>query len=404
MKVLGLSHLCLVPYEWPSGYGGKAFHKPVESLVQMGCDVKMVAPVPWSPLPLQYIKKSWKQYSEIGRREYIGNVDVFHPRFISFPKGLFLSFSGMLMYYGMRSLVNCIVTEFPFDIIHAHNVIPEGLAGLYLKSVYGKPLVVTARGTDIDIVSKQSTSCYKAMRRVFESSAAIVTPSPRLTKAVYKTFSVKARTICNGLDLNETYTVNREFELHCSLAGHVIILSASELTQSKGIDLNIYAIKDLLDQGRNIRYIVIGDGPYRKSLEDIVNKFGIKEYVVFTGKLEHHDVMGYMAACDIFSMPSWQETFGLVYLEAMAHGKPVIGCLGQGMDTIITENHVGLLAKPKDVKTLISALAHILDNPTEALEMGRRGRDLVKNNFTHSANALQTMQLYEDIMINTLHQ
>lgn len=400
MKILGLSHLCLVPYESPSGYGGKAFHKPVEALVQMGCEVKMVAPVPCTPYPLKYIKKSWDHYSNVNNYERLGNVDVFHPRFISFPKGLFLSYSGMLMYYGMRGLVRTLLNEFPFDIIHAHNVVPEGLAGLYLKSIYGKPLVVTARGTDLDIVSKQSISCYKAMHRVLESSAAIITPSPRLTKAMYEIFSIRARTICNGLDLDEAYSLNSKIRKQGKSDERTIILSASELTQSKGIDLNIYAIKDLLDQGRNAYYIIIGDGPYRKNLEDIVNKTNIENYVEFTGTLTHRDVMGYMAACDIFSMPSWQETFGLVYLEAMAHGKPVIGCLGQGMDTIITENQVGLLAKPKDVETLVSALTCMLDNPTEALEMGRRGRDLVKNHFTHSVHALQTMHVYEDILRN----
>lgn len=398
MKILGLSHLCLMPYESPSGYGGKAFHKPVEALVQMGCEVKMVAPIPWTPLPLKYIKKSWEQYSNIKYFEHLGNVDVFHPRFISFPKGLFLSYSGRFMYCGMRGVVQNMFKKFPFDIIHAHNVIPEGLAGLYLKSIYGKPLVVTARGTDIDIVSKQGSNCYKVMRKVLESSAAIITPSPRLAKATYETFSMQAMTICNGLDLDEVCTVNDDIKKYVGFNGSNIILSASELIQSKGIDLNLYAIKALLEQGRNIYYIIIGDGPYRKILEGIVKKLNIEAYVKFTGALQHQDVMGFMAACDIYCMPSWQETFGLVYLEAMAHGKPVIGCVGQGMDTIITENKIGLLAKPKDVKTVVSALAYMLDNQTEALEMGQRGRDLVKTHFTHRAHALQTMQIYHDVL------
>lgn len=402
MKILGLSRLGLMPYEAPSGYGGKAFHKPVEALVQMGCEVKMVAPVPWTPFPLKYMKKSWERYSNVTRNECIGNVDVLHSRYISFPKGLFLPFSGMLMYYGIRGDVHNLHGEFPFDIIHAHNVIPEGKAGLYLKSIYGKPLIVTARGSDVDMVSKQSRSCYKVMRQVFDSCAAIIVPSPRLAKSMYETFSINPKVICNGVDLEEVYSLNNDIKMFAGLGGRTIILSASELTHSKGIDQNLYAIKDLLGQGRNVYYIIIGDGPYRKILEDIVRKLNIGTAVRFTGALQHKDVMGFMAACDIYSMPSWQETFGIVYLEAMAHGKPIIGCAGQGMDTIITENKIGLLAKPKDVKSLVSALAYLLDNPTGTLEMGKRGRDLVKAHFTHRAHALQTIQVYQDILCDAL--
>jgi len=317
---------------------------------------------------------------------------------------MFYAYSGVLMYHGIKRIVKELYREFPFDIIHAHYGIPEGYAGLMLASVYGKPLITTVRGTDIDIVSRQSNSCFDSMRKVVASSAAVITPSPRLTKMLYETFSVSAKTICNGIDPDEVYAEHTQVKLNDRAKGHTVLLSVSELIQSKGIDLNICAVKDLLNKGRRVYYIIAGDGPYRKKLEKLVDKLKIERYVEFVGTLTYQDVMRYMSICNIFTMPSWQETFGLVYLEAMAHGMPVIGCIGQGMDTIISENRVGLLAKPHDVNTLIDSLLFMLDNPVEMFDMGKRGRELVKHNFTHEKNALQTMNLYADVLQKKGHK
>jgi glycosyltransferase involved in cell wall biosynthesis len=97
--------------------------------------------------------------------------------------------------------------------------------------------------------------------------------------------------------------------------------------------------------------------------------------------------MEYMSICNIFSLHSYQETLGLVYLEAMAHGKAVIGCVGQGVDGIIIDGETGLLTKPRDEKGLLCAVDLLLANHDKANEIGQRARKLVLKNYTWEGNA-----------------
>jgi glycosyltransferase involved in cell wall biosynthesis len=122
--------------------------------------------------------------------------------------------------------------------------------------------------------------------------------------------------------------------------------------------------------------------------------------VEFLGQLSHKKVMEYMAVTDIFSLPSWNEAFGVVYIEAMAQGKPVIGCQGEGIEDFVEDGKTGLLAKPKDVDSLVKALDFLLSHPTEAQEIGKRAGDLVLKHYTWEKNAEKTIEVYQEVLNN----
>ena len=100
------------------------------------------------------------------------------------------------------------------------------------------------------------------------------------------------------------------------------------------LDFNLRAFSQLVKEFSNLYYIVVENGPMRKELERLANDLGLERYVGFVGQQSYSKTMEYMASCDIFSLPSWQEGFGVVYLEAIAHGKPVIGCRGEGIEDV----------------------------------------------------------------------
>ena len=105
-----------------------------------------------------------------------------------------------------------------------------------------------------------------------------------------------------------------------------------------------------------------------------------------------------MAACDIFTLPSWSEGFGVVYLEAMATGRPVIGCEGEGIEDLVEQGKTGLLVKPKCVDSLVEALDFLLSYPEEARAMGERARKLVIENYTWGTNASKMIEVYRGIL------
>ncbi|MDP4161166.1 MAG: glycosyltransferase family 4 protein, partial [Bacillota bacterium] len=117
-------------------------------------------------------------------------------------------------------------------------------------------------------------------------------------------------------------------------------------------------------------------------------------HVEFLGSLPHHDAMREMAECDVFVLPSWKEAFGIVYLEAMAHGKPIIGTLGEGISEIFAQEDVGIAVPPKDVSALTKGIRELFRHQDKAREMGARGKDLVYRKFTWRYNAQQTHEVY----------
>ena len=108
--------------------------------------------------------------------------------------------------------------------------------------------------------------------------------------------------------------------------------------------------------------------------------------------------MEYMSICDIFSLPSYNEGFGIVYLEAMANGKPVIGVKGQGIDGVVEHEKNGMLVKPKDIDSLDKALTYLIENPQIAKKMGERARKSILENYTWEKNTEKTIKIYKEAL------
>ncbi len=123
------------------------------------------------------------------------------------------------------------------------------------------------------------------------------------------------------------------------------ILVACRLTRQKNVDIVIKAFSEICSQG-NYTLRIIGDGPERGYLADLTRSLGCKDNVYFEGKMEREEVLKYMEAADVFAMVSSSETFGLVYVEAMAKGCLTIGSKGEGIDGIINHRVNGFLCEP----------------------------------------------------------
>jgi glycosyltransferase involved in cell wall biosynthesis len=391
MKILEITHLYPVYYDL---FAGIAIHKQIKTLKSKGCEVLVISPIPWTPFPIKYMSNKWKKYSKIPCYNTIEGIKVFHPRYLSFPKAYFLASSGIHMHYSIKKLVEKLWHVFPFDLIHAHMVLPDGYAGMLLSMDYNKPLIVTIRGMDIDYNAKNNLRCFKSMIRVFNKASQIISPSIQLSNKLKYNFNIIPININNGIDPKEIYC--GKSKLYQKYRNCRILLSVSRLLKSKGIDYNLYAIKKLITKFKRIVYLIVGDGSQCKYLKNLVRDLDLIKNVEFIGHLSHEKVMEYMSICEIFSMPSWQETFGLVYAEAMAHGKPIVGCEGQGVDGIVKNGETGMLAKPKDVDSLVEALNYLLSNPNKAKSMGERARKLVLENYTWEKNAEKTINIYKE--------
>lgn len=172
------------------------------------------------------------------------------------------------------------------------------------------------------------------------------------------------------------------------------IVSVSNLIPVKGIDDNLHALSGLAKAMPGVcwEYLIIGDGPCRSELVALACTLGIDERVRFLGRLDYAATMREVASADIFSLPSWEEAFGIVYLEAMARGKAVIGCMGNGAEDIVADGKDGFLVPPRDTASITLALSTLIGDKRLREEIGRNAKVKARS-FTWDRSAEELLKI-----------
>ena len=394
MKVLVISHM------YPSTFNevsGIFVHEQVRALMSKGVEIRVVSPMPWTPFPVNRMSSKWRKMSKVPDQATWEGVQVWYPRYLAFPRAWFFTSSGKRMYRGIKRLITSIYRDFPFKLIHAHVALPDGYAGAMIARDIGVPLVVTIHGQDLQHTIHRSSRCRNALKFVFDEASQVIVVSHKLKRLAEKYFGChnKLTVIPNGVDLQKVAVPNPG---DLPEDRNPTLLSVSNLIYTKGIDLTLSAIARLRKKYPELRYKVVGGGPLESKLRQQALSLGLNDCVEFLGRQPHQRVMEYMAECDIFVLPSWSEGFGVVYLEAMAHGKPVIGCQGEGIEDFVEHGKTGLLVKPKDVESLVEAIDFLLSHPEEARAIGERARKVVLENYTWEKVAEKTLQVYERVL------
>ncbi len=163
----------------------------------------------------------------------------------------------------------------------------------------------------------------------------------------------------------------------------------------KGADTLIAVLPRVLETAPDVSLVLVGDGDDRPRLEHPARDVGVSEQVHFLSGLTPEQLFACYANCDVFALPSKGEGFGLVFLEAMACAKPVIGGAHGGIPDIVEDGVTGLLVPHGDAERLVQALESILNKPSVASEMGARGRQRVQKEYTFAvfqSRLMQTMQ------------
>ena len=150
----------------------------------------------------------------------------------------------------------------------------------------------------------------------------------------------------------------------------------------KGADTLIFALPRVLRTAPDTFLVLVGDGADRPRLEQLARDAGVSGRTRFLHDLTKDQLFSCYSFCTLFALPSSGEGFGLVFLEAMAHGKPVVGGAHGGIPDVVEEGVTGRLVPHGDVDRLAGVLESLLADPKGAAEMGARGRDRVKREFS----------------------
>lgn len=314
---------------------------------------RVVAPVPWFPSTAPRFG-SYARFAATPRFEHRNGISVHHPRYFLLPK-LGMSQAPFSMALGALPTLRRLQREgFDFDLIDAHYFYPDGVAAGLLAHWLGKPLVVTARGCDINLIAQ-----YALPRRwivqTARRAAATIGVSQALTDRLAELGvpADKLHTLRNGVDFYrfkpEPRAASRS-RLGLNASGQYLLM-VGNLVELKGQRLAIEA----LSQIPGLILLLVGEGPEKTRLQDWAVRCGVAERVHFAGPVEQTGLKWWYSAADALALCSSREGWPNVLLESMACGTPVLSTAVSGASDIVTEPAAGVLLAQRDVPSLVRA-------------------------------------------------
>jgi glycosyltransferase involved in cell wall biosynthesis len=242
-----------------------------------------------------------------------------------------------------------------FDLIHAHFTWTAGYVGAKLKEKYNKRLVITGHGYDVYKLPFKNNFWREKIKNVLNSADNIITVSESNLQFLQK---LKIKTpisiIANGFNHKLFFPKDRiESRKKINLPlDKKIVLAVGSLDIVKGHRYLIEALKTVKKTCPNILCLIIGDGPLKNHLKNQIKDIHLTKNIKLIDYVAHDKLNDWYNASDLFVLPSISESFGVVQLEALACGKPVVATINGGSEEIITSQEYGLLCKNKNPKDL----------------------------------------------------
>jgi teichuronic acid biosynthesis glycosyltransferase TuaC len=356
MKILTFS--TLYPNAQKPGHGIFVETRLRHLLATGQLEARVIAPVPWFPLPHARFG-NYADYAKVPAHEERSGISVQHPRYPVLPK-VGMNVAPALLAAGARASVARMIDEgYDFDLIDAHYFYPDGVAAAMLGKYFNKPVVITARGSDLTLFPS-----YRLPRRMIRwaanRAAGIITVCNALKDEVCAlgVDASKVVSLRNGVDLQLFQPVERaSVRARLGVDGFTL-LAVGHLVPVKAQQLAVAALAQLPD----VRLLIAGNGPQRAMLEQLASSSGVADRVRFLGAVPQATLRDYYGAADALVLPSEREGWANVLLEAMACGTPVIASRVWGTPEVVAAPEAGLLMEERSADGLAAAVRALRAN------------------------------------------
>ena len=331
-----------------------------ELLKSGAVEAKVVAPVPWFPLQSERFGE-YAKFARIPLQEFRNGVEVHHPRYLLAPKVGMNTAPFTLALGALPTVRRLLRAGFDFDVIDAHYYYPDGVAAGLLAKWMDKPFVVTARGTDLNLIPQ-----YAFPRKLILETAERAAASIGVCQALMDTLQelgaqpAKLYAMRNGVDLErfrpEDRAVARErlglpVERPC-------LLSVGHLVERKGHHLCIEAMPAL----PGVMLLIAGAGEEENRLKALANRLNVADRVRFLGVVSQDELKWWYSAADVLALCSSREGWANVLLEAMACGTPVIATNIWGTPEVVSVPAAGVLMSERSSKSLVEAWGRLMQS------------------------------------------
>ena len=280
---------------------------------------------------------------------------------------------GLMFKMNAKKALEELLEKEDIDIIHGHYLFPAGAAGVEVGKEHGIKTYVTAHGSDMFELYKKQPFMRSPVKKVLRDADGVFAVSNALKHEIIATgvtgIANKTKLSWNSVDINKfSSKANDSFKKENKLEDKPIVLFVGNLIKRKNVESLLEAKK--VSQS-DYYLVIVGDGPLFKKLSKKVEEENIHD-VIFTGS--RNDVENIIPSCDVLVLPSYSESFGLVLIEALACGKPVIGSDVGGITEIIN-NDVGLLVNPNKVSSIAKAIDTIIGDDDFRLILSLNARN-----------------------------
>lgn len=336
----------------------------------------VVAPVPWFPrLPFK-VSPAYDAFARTPAYEDPWGYPLYHPRYLVTPK-VGMSRYGAWMAAGVRGLVRRLHARDPFDAIDGHYIYPDGTAAVELGKELGLPVVLSARGTDLNLYPSMP-AIAPLIKANLDGCSHLVCVCNELKDVALGLGMPAARisVIGNGVDANRFSRGDRADSRRALglPADATLVLSVGHMTERKGFHLLIEACARIRPARPGLLLVIAGDGPQRGELERLAEASGLGDGVRFAGAVRNESLPAWYQAADLFALASSREGWPNVLCEAQACGLPAVATRVWGIPEIVKDPSLGVLVAERSAEGLMAGLEEALARPWDRAHIEAVGR------------------------------
>ncbi|MDH5462045.1 MAG: glycosyltransferase family 4 protein [Candidatus Bathyarchaeota archaeon] len=333
-----------------------------------------------------------------GINVYRASTELGHPNFLTW---------AFLFNHFLEKKLAGVSRNVDFDVVHVHDWL-TGFAGISFKHQMQKPLVSTIHGTEIGRAQGLHNPDSLTIDGIewwttYEANKIIVT-SASMKAEIQGHFHLppeKIEIVPNGIDTKrynasvDQSAVKGRYGVH---PDEKLVLCVGRLVPQKGIEYLIRAVSRIAERYPEAKFIIVGEGWLRGHLEYIARSTGHQWKITFTGWIPDQELIALLNSADALVVPSIYEPFGIVALEGMAAGVPVVASDVGGLAEIVEHEHTGILAYSRSPESIAWAVDRVLSDPNHSKEMAQNAQQMVQKTYSWEAIAIRTAKIYKEVV------
>lgn len=361
------------------------------------------------PTRLTTLTKKLPGWQEFDRRESSPNFRI-RRHLTPLPNWKYWQWPRMAAHFADAALMTGLND---FDCVHCGDLLPQGLSGALLQKLFKLPLTMFCHG---DEISQTDRFRYlpKVRNAIYRRADAVIAANQfavnQLVRIGVRRERIHKITPGVDMDLFQPRPPKSELVERYRLAHKKVLLSVARLVPRKGHKIVLQALKKVLPRVPDVAYLIAGEGPEKANLQKMVNELELHDVVQFVGDVSHDQISDYYSLCDVFVMINRLEaggdveSFGMVFTEANAVGKPVIGGSSGGSAEAVLDGRTGFLVDPNDVDAVSQKLIMLLSDTELRRKMGAAGLERVRDEFNWDTRVEKLHEINCDLVRKRSYQ